>query len=66
MTEKVKAIFKDLAELSEVEKKEFFDEFKKHFSSGNHERRSMSEGMGDKVSRILGPTSMNNCPMCGK
>ncbi|HUX59546.1 MAG TPA: hypothetical protein VMV77_21415 [Bacteroidales bacterium] len=66
MTNKVKIVLKGFVELTDVEKKEFLDEIKKYLDKNTIEKGIMNESLGDDVKRILGPTSTNHCPCCGK
>ena len=66
MTNKVKVVLKGFTELSDTEKKEFIDEIKKYLDKDRLEKGRINEILGDDVKRILGPTSMDHCPCCGR
>lgn len=66
MTDKVKIVLKGFSELTETEKQEFIEEVRKYINKNYIEKGIMNENLGDDVRRILGPTSSNHCPCCGK
>lgn len=66
MTNKVKIVVKGFIELSDTEKKDFIDEIKKYIGKNIHEQIKLRKSFSGDVKRILGPTSMDNCPCCGK
>ena len=66
MNNAVKIVLKGFTELSDTEKKEFIDEINKYLDKNTIEKGWMNESLGDDVKRILGPTSMENCPCCGR
>lgn len=66
MTNKAKIVLKGFLDLSESEKEDFLNELKKYLNKDRIEKGLMNEQLGDEVRRILGPTSSDNCPCCGR
>ena len=66
MTNKVKVVLKGFTELSDLEKQELIDEIRKYINKDRFEKGLLNESLGDEVRRILGPTSLDHCPCCGR
>ena len=65
MTDKQKVILKGLLELSESERNEVIRETQTSKTKTFSEQRSLNESL-EKAQRIMGPTSGNSCPCCGR
>ena len=65
MTDKQKVVLKGLIELSSEERKEVIREAQIFETKTFSERINLNEALG-KSQKVLGPTSGNSCPCCGR
>ena len=65
MTDKQKVVLKGLLELSLEERNEVIKEAQTYLTKSFSERLNVNEAL-NKASRVLGPTSSNTCPCCGR
>ncbi len=65
MTDKQKVVLKGLIELSADERKEVIRESQNYETKTFSERLNLNETL-NKSQKVLGPTSGNSCPCCGR
>ncbi len=65
MTDKQKVVLKGLLDLTPEERREVIMEAQNYQTKTFSERSFLDESL-NRAKRIMGPTSGNNCPCCGR
>ena len=66
MTNKAKAVFKGFTELNSMEQKSVLEEIRMYLDQSEIKKGEINERLSNDVKRVLGPTSSDFCPCCGK